>query len=299
MSFRVKLASRRETLQEGDMARICILTPDESAGERWEAEAAPIRAALGARRISFRRWTSAGDLSKFALIMPLIAWGYHLDVPRWYRALEEWETEGLPFANPVQTLRWNSGKHYLLDLEVKGVAVVPTIISHELRPEELEQARETFGAGELIIKPSISAGSAGTYRLGPGAAIPFDVLRREMLIQPVMDAIMDEGEYSLFYFGGQYSHAVLKRPVEGDFRVQPQFGGRVVSVDPPAQARALAEEAIAAAPSALLYARVDMVRDGEGGFRLMELELIEPALFLDQAADAGKMFGDAVLARLG
>ena len=160
----------------------------------------------------------------------------------------------------------------------------------------MADARVRFGVGPLIIKPAISGGAEGTYRLGPGDPVPDDVVGREMLIQPIMTAIVEEGEYSLFHFGGHFSHAILKRPAAGDFRVQEQFGGQEVTVNPPAAALALSHEALAAAPGPLLYARVDMVRDNSGTFRLMELELIEPSLFLNHAADGGAMFAAAVSA---
>jgi hypothetical protein len=164
--------------------------------------------------------------------------------------------------------------------------------------DDLVSAREAFGADDLVIKPSISAGADGTYRLSSEEPIPFDVLEREMLIQPMMTSIASEGEFSLFHFGGQFSHAILKMPTSGDFRVQEQFGGRDVAVDVPAAARILAEAAIAVAPSAPLYARTDMVRDNDGAFRIMELELIEPALFLNHAPDKGALLATAVRAAI-
>ncbi len=276
---------------------ICVLTPHPSYHENWTADRDQLDALI-AGVVEYRTWTDAGDLSGFDLILPLIAWGYPRDVPCWYAALDAWEGQGLPIANSVATLRWNTDKDYLLELEASGVAIVPTIESHCLIADELEAARAHFGVDELVIKPSISAGADGTYRLRPGQPIPFDVLEREMLIQPMMPAIAAEGEYSLFLFGGRFSHAILKRPAAGDFRVQAQFGGREVSVDPPQSALALAVAALAYVPAPTLYARVDVVRDAGGDFRLMELELIEPSLFLGFAPDAGAMFAEAVAALL-
>jgi hypothetical protein len=125
------------------------------------------------------------------------------------------------------------------------------------------------------------------------------VLGRRMMIQPYLANIADEGEYSLFYFAGQFSHAIIKHPAKGDFRVQDQFGGYEEATDAPALAQELAEAALGAAASltdttALAYARVDMLRDGEGRFRLMELELIEPSLFLRFAPDSGAAFAQAL-----
>ncbi len=276
---------------------LCILTPDAAYDEDWSNDAALLEALFGPN-LTYRCWTDHGDLSSFDLILPLIAWGYHRLSARWYAALDVWESEGLPLANSVATLRWNTDKDYLLDLEAAGVAIVPTIETHCLTSQELDAARAQFACDALIVKPSISAGADDTYRLGPGDPVPFDVLEREMLIQPVMSAILEEGEFSLFHFNGAFSHAILKRPASGDFRVQTQFGGREVPVDPSREALALAEAALAAVPAAPLYARTDMVRDAHGAFRLMELELIEPSLFLQHARDGGALFAQALRERL-
>lgn len=274
-------------------AKICILTPDPGYPERWQTGADEYRTLFG-DILSFRPWNDAGDLSGFALIFPLLAWGYPKSPPTWFAALDAWEAQGLPFANPISVLRWNTDKDYLLDLEAAGTAIVPTVEVHGLRPADLEAARARFGCETLIIKPPISAGADRTYRLGPQDAIPFTVLEKEMLIQPLMPAISTEGEFSLFYFNGTLSHAILKTPASGDFRVQEQFGGREVTVDAPEKAQRLAQIAIAAAPALPLYARADMVRGGDDQFFLMELEMIEPALFFGHAQDDGAAFAAAV-----
>ena len=278
-------------------AALCILTPDPGYEEDVTGIVAEYRALFG-DSLALRTWNDPGDLSGFRLILPLLAWGYQREAARWYRALDEWEAEALPFANSIAILRWNTDKDYLLDLEERGIAIVPTVETHDLCAQDLADARTRFGCETLVVKPSISGGADGTYRLGPGDAIPFDVLEREMLIQPLMPAIATEGEYSLFTFDGVFSHAILKTPAAGDFRVQDQFGGQEQTVDAPAAASALAEATLAALPDLPLYARVDMVRDEAGGFCLMEVELIEPSLFLDHASDGGAAFAASVTGRL-
>jgi hypothetical protein len=275
------------------MSSLAILTPDPDYEEHWQPLAARYCALLG-EGAGLRTWNDPGDLSGFALILPLMAWGYQRDAARWFQALDVWEGAGLRFANPLATLRWNTNKDYLFDLAEAGVAIVPSRLAHALTRDDVADARAAFGCEVLVIKPTISGGADGTYRLGPDDPIPFDVLEREMLIQPLMPAIASEGEYSLFYFAGAFSHAILKIPEAGDFRVQEQFGGREVTVEAPASARTLAEAAMAVAPGPLAYARVDMVRGEGGSFFLMELELIEPSLFLDHAGDGGVAFVSAV-----
>lgn len=278
------------------MDRLCILTPDPGYEEHWQPVAERYCALLGGIA-ELATWNDAGDLSGFDLILPLMAWGYQRDPVHWFHLLDVWEAAGLRFANPIATLRWNTNKDYLFDLEEAGVAIVPSQLAHRLMRADVDAARAAFGVDTLVIKPTISGGADGTYRLGPNDPIPFDVLEREMLIQPLMPMIAHEGEFSLFYFAGKFSHAILKIPEQGDFRVQEQFGGREVTIEAPAAALALAQAALAAAPGPLTYVRVDMVRGEGGGFYLMELELIEPSLFLDHARDGGGAFVAAVANR--
>lgn len=278
------------------MLKIVILTPDPNYEEHWQPVAERYRALLGGVA-ELATWNDAGDLSGFDLILPLMAWGYQRDPVRWFHLLDAWEAAGLRFANPIATLRWNTNKDYLFDLAEAGVAIVPSQLAHRLTRTDVDAARAAFGVDTLVIKPTISGGADGTYRLGPNDPIPFDVLEREMLIQPLMPMIAREGEFSLYYFAGKFSHAILKIPEQGDFRVQEQFGGREVTIEAPVAALALAEAALAAAPGPHTYARVDMVRGEDGGFYLMELELIEPSLFLDHASDGGAAFVAAVANR--
>jgi hypothetical protein len=279
------------------VSRLCILTPDPSYFENWQKDQAYLDQILS-NNVEYRTWTDAGDLSGFDLILPLLAWGYQRDTVRWFRALDLWEAGGLPFANPITLLRWNTDKDYLFDLESAGLSTVPTVESHALCAEDLDDARTKFGTDDLVIKPSISAGADRTFCLARGDVIPFAVLEKEMLIQPMMPSIQSEGEYSLFLFDGRFSHAILKRPTTGDFRVQEQFGGRETLIDPPADALAMAMATLGMLPAAPLYARVDMLRDAEGQFCLMELEAIEPSLFLGHAPDGGASFAAAIRSRM-
>ena len=249
--------------------------------------------------IAFRPWTDPGDLTSFDLVLPLLVWGYQRDCPRWFALLDQLEEQQINLANPVSVLRWNSDKSYLLELEQAGVAVVPTLISEVLTPDDIAHAAQKFGSDELVVKPPISGGADGTFRLTAGEPLPDEIASKPMLIQPFQPAIAQEGEYSLFYFAGVFSHAILKRPAKGDFRVQEFLGGSETGADCPAGAQDLALQARQAAEKildtrTLLYARVDMLRDPDGQFRLMELELIEPSLFFEHAADGGALFASAV-----
>jgi len=280
------------------LSNICILT----AARDYFEDLAPARSTyqrLLGEDIAFRHWTDPGDLTGFDLVLPLLVWGYQRDCPRWFALLDQLEQQRITLANPVSVLRWNSDKSYLLELEKAGVAIVPTLISAALTADGLAEAVHEFGTDQLVVKPPISGGADGTYRLRNGEPLPEDIAGKEMLIQPFQPAIAEEGEYSLFYFAGQFSHAILKRPAKGDFRVQEFLGGSESGTDCPAGAQDLAVQARSAAEQilgteTLLYTRVDMLRDPDGQFRLMELELIEPSLFFEHAADGGDLFAGTV-----
>jgi glutathione synthase/RimK-type ligase-like ATP-grasp enzyme len=157
----------------------------------------------------------------------------------------------------------------------------------------LEAARADFGDA-LVIKPPVSASADGTYRLFAGDAIPTDALGRAMMVQPYLASIANEGEYSVMMFGGAFSHCIVKRPKAGDFRVQPHLGGSEQPCTPPDNAIELASAALAAAPADAAYARVDLVRLADGKLAIIELELIEPALWLQHTVDDGASFASAI-----
>lgn len=276
--------------------RVAILVPTPDYYEKWQPAFARKAAALTAAGliVEQRVWTDPGDLSGHDLVLPLFAWGYQRDVAGWYGLLDRLEAEALQVVNPVPVLRWNSDKAYLAELGARGVAVVPTVEVAALDDAGLAEAMAKLAADEAVIKPAISGGADGTHRIARGAPVPRDAMGQRRLVQPLMPGILTDGEYSLFFFAGKFSHAIVKRPASGDFRVQEQFGGRETAWAASAAAQDLAAAALAAAPAPPVYARVDMVGDATGKLRIMELELIEPSLFLHHAPDGGAAFGHAV-----
>jgi glutathione synthase/RimK-type ligase-like ATP-grasp enzyme len=277
--------------------RIGMLVPDPGYPEPWawtfDPEAEALRAA-GAE-VEAVAWTGVGDVSSFDLVLPLIVWGYHLDYSRWLALLDRAEAEAWPMINPPTLLRWNSDKAYLAELAELGVPTVPTLAVESCCDADLEEARRRFGSESLVIKPPVSASATGTHRLEPKDDLPEDSRRRPMIIQPMIEEIGKTGEFSLLLFDGELSHSVLKRPHPGDFRVQPHHGGVTMPCTAPPGAEQLAKQALAAAPAKATYARVDIVPDDEGTLRIMELELIEPALFLDYAPGSTAAFTNAIL----
>ena len=277
--------------------RIAVLVPDREYEEEWawsyDIEAEALEG--GGCTVMPVPWTEFGSPAGFDLVMPLVAWGYHLDYPRWLAMLDRAEAERWPMINPPALLRWNSDKAYLAELADRGVPTVPTLAVEACGDADLEEARRRFDSEWLVIKPPISASATGTHRLGPLDDLPADSRDQPMIVQPLIEEIARTGEFSLMLFDGEYSHAVVKRPKSGDFRVQPHLGGVTLPSAAPPRGVELARQALAAAPAHATYARVDMVPDDDGTLLVMELELIEPSLFLDDAPRAAAAFTNAVL----
>ena len=275
--------------------RLAFLVPAPDYPEPWRWAFDAEASALERRGVHVDPavWTEAGDLTGYDLVLPLVAWGYHLRYREWLDFLARGQRDGLPIANPPELLRWNSDKAYLAELGDKGVPSVPTIEVTSLGSADLKAAAEQFGTGELVVKPPVSASATGTHRIRVGDEIPPSERGQRMLIQPFLPTIA-EGEYSLILFDGVLSHTLVKRPKAGDFRVQPHLGGTTEACETPAGAEELARAALAAAPSHATYARVDMIRDGSGALAIIELELIEPSLWLQHSPDRGASFVAAV-----
>ncbi|MBB5772227.1 glutathione synthase/RimK-type ligase-like ATP-grasp enzyme [Brevundimonas vesicularis] len=288
------------------MTQIAVLTPDPADKTyvgRWPEVLERLKATLESTgaTVTATPWTNhvedASGLAAYDLILPVIAWGYHRDHGRWLKACATWSEAGLAVANPAEVLRWNSDKAYLARLADKGVPIPQTRWTDRVAQDQVDAAFAETGAPVLIVKPTVSAGAFRTLRLTPGEVLD-DAPEGAAMIQPYLKSIETEGETSLLFFGGRFSHAVNKRPVAGDFRIQVQFGGLYRAVTPDAAAMALAEQVLAAIGEPLLYARIDMARDDAGQWVLMEAELIEPDFYLDHDPANGAGFAEAVKARL-
>jgi glutathione synthase/RimK-type ligase-like ATP-grasp enzyme len=277
--------------------RVAILTPDagsEGYRTRWpdvlEQEAAPLREA--GLEVEARDWANAGDLADFDLVLPLLVWGYPFAPEQWAKAVDRWEAEGVRLRNPAPVLRWNADKAYLGRLAERGAPVVPTRHYARLTQAGLEEAARAFGTDRLVAKPRISSSAWQTIRWSPGQPLDGGPEGAAM-VQPYLPEIERSGEVSMIYFGGAYSHAISKRPQPGDFRVQPEYDGIIAAYRPDADEQEAAARILAAVEEPLLYGRVDLVRGLDGKPQLIELELIEPDLYLEHDEGAGARFAAA------
>ena len=188
--------------------------------------------------------------------------------------------------NPPDVIHWNTDKRYLAELEEKGFGVVPTRWLDAGTDAHLADVLTDAGWGRAVIKPVVSATARNTYLVDAGAldghAQEFRTLlaARDMMVQPYLERVVTDGEFSLMFIDREYSHTVVKRPKRGDFRVQEHHGGSLESCEPGERARDAAEGILAACEGDLSYARVDLIPDSDGSPLLIELELVEPELFL-------------------
>lgn len=202
--------------------------------------------------------------------------------------------------NPQALIRWNMDKHYLRDLEQRGVRTIPTVYIEQGESAGLRDLHRQTGWSETILKPAVSGAARHTYRLDPSNLDAHETIFREltaveaMMLQPFQQQIVERGEVAMVVVDGVFSHAVLKVAKKGDFRVQDDFGGAIYSYTPSAEEIAFAEEAVAACEPAPLYARVDLVTDNEGRLAVVELELIEPELWFRQHPPAAMALAEAI-----
>jgi glutathione synthase/RimK-type ligase-like ATP-grasp enzyme len=248
-------------------------------------------------------WNAPGpDPARLDALVLRSNWDYHHDPAAFTAWLDGLERAGRRVWNPPALVRWNLAKRYLIELAAAGL---PTVETAELTtPDALPALLARRGWRTAVVKPLISASAHDTVRVEAGgvdgvvAALRAGELRTPAIVQPFVEEIVTAGEWSLVFLEGALSHAALKHPAPGDFRVQGYFGGRVEAREPPAGVAAVAARVVAALPARPLYARIDGV-ERAGGFTVMEVEVNEPALFFDLAPAAAERFADAILARLG
>jgi len=206
--------------------------------------------------------------------------------------------------NPLPLMRWNMDKHYLADLARSGVAVVDTQFVEQGEHCDLGALTAERGWGEIVVKPAVSGGARSTYR---ATLVQLEELQpvfdrcvgeEAMLVQPFRPEVLEQGEVSLMVMDGEFTHAVRKTPKAGDFRVQDDHGGRVHEYTATPAEIEFALRAVAACPSTPLYARVDVVSTSTGP-QIMELELVEPELWMRFHPSSAQRLANAIAALVG
>jgi len=239
----------------------------------------------------------------FGAVVIRSCWDYHLRFAEFNAWLDHLESIDVRVYNSPTLVRWNANKRYLLDLAQRDVPTVPTTILSRHHPERIDSIIAVNAWSRLVIKPAVSASGYETYALHT----PLDAESRsavarvaeigDALVQPFIDEISRSGEYSFTFIDGEFSHATIKRAAPGEFRVQTEHGGTADPVGTSSNVVAQAARVLATLPEKPLYARVDGVVI-DNAFLLMELELIEPNLFLEFGSGAAERMAAAIVSRL-
>jgi glutathione synthase/RimK-type ligase-like ATP-grasp enzyme len=280
-----------------DVALVDCRHLDHDDGDRG-----PLLEALGARGLRAGWWAwddPAIDWSTARLVVIRMTWDYTDRVTEFLDWVDQAEAGSTVVLNPPRVVRWNAHKSYLLDLAAAGVPTVPTEVVREGGWGGVDAVAGDRGWTEVVVKPTVGVGANGAFRAPVGSlAATVPPPDHDVLVQPFMASIGTEGETSAILFEGDLSHAVRKVPQVGDYRVQLQYGGRERAVDPTDAQLAVAQAALDVVGEPLLYARVDLVDGPDGAPLVMELEVIEPSLFLGFATGAAERFAAAIEARL-
>ncbi|MFZ2030236.1 MAG: hypothetical protein WAU68_08010 [Vitreimonas sp.] len=235
----------------------------------------------------------------FDLAIIRTCWDYHERPEQFVETLEAHERAGLRVFNAPSVVKWNARKTYLKEL---GPSAIQTLWTDKADAATIAQAFDALDAAEIVVKPQVGAGSRDTVRLKRNAWSDADLIdgpKSAAMIQPFLRAIETEGEWSLFWFGGVYSHAIRKAPARGDWRANIPGETHFVAETPSPDVMDAAESARARAPKDLLYVRIDLVLGDDEHWRVIEIEAIEPYLFLDFAPEGARVFVDAIARVLG
>ncbi|GAA4376575.1 ATP-grasp domain-containing protein [Agromyces bauzanensis] len=245
-------------------------------------------------------WADADvDWDDFDVAVIRSTWDYIDETGEFLDILAAIEASSCALFNSAAVARWNAEKGYLLDLERWGVPIVPTLRASAAARAEVLEAVARAGWRDLVLKPVIGAGAMDVRRL-PAAELAraFEVLEpgRELLVQPLAGAVMTEGEWSVIFIDGRRSHVLRKTPASGDFRAHGIYGGSVAPDRLPAEDLADVDAMLACIPFELLYARFDLLRV-DGRLAVLELEAIEPMLYLDRAPGSADRLARAIVTR--
>jgi len=241
------------------------------------------------------------DWDRYELVYICTPWDYQNDVAAFLDVLQAIEQSRAVLVNSLELVRWNLEKTYLRELESRGAAIVPSRFHDTFTADRVDTWFADHGVDTIVVKPVVGANSDGIVVLTQpaGDAVLAELARnyasRPFFVQPFIDSVRREGEYSLFFFGGRYSHGILKKPRAGDFRSQEEHGAEILALAAPDALIRTAHDVIAMLGPAPVYARADFVHVG-GRYLLMELELIEPSLYFRTDPASAERFATALTA---
>ncbi|RZK39622.1 MAG: hypothetical protein EOO90_18050 [Pedobacter sp.] len=232
-------------------------------------------------------WNDAEVIwENYDLVVLKSPWDYFNLIDKFYAWLNDLQNRKITLLNPIEIVKWNANKNYLSDIDAQGLKIAPCLFLKTGEKVELEQYFKKLGVEKLIVKPVVSGGSKNTFKVTLTNLEEVNVKlnklleNEEFIVQPFLEEVERNGEWSFIFFGGKFSHALIKKAKAGDFRVQHSHGGTIHPQTPSIELIETAKEYVDHFAKDCLYARVDGVFVNDE-FLLMELELIEPYLFLD------------------
>ena len=252
----------------------------------WEVEAIPWRSATS-------NWND------YQAVYVGVPWDYPRDPEKFLSLLESIDRSDAVLVNDLALIHWSLPKTYLRDLEARGADVVPSWWMDKVHLDTVADAFNHWHTERIVVKPVVSTNATDTYLLtraelmDKATELTTVFVNRPHVVQPFIDSIVEEGEYSMFYFNNDFSHAIRKTPKRGDFRVQEEYGAEIVAVQPQASLLEAADRVMALVSPVPAYARADFVRARDGRFLVMELELVEPSMYLRMDDDAPRRFAEA------
>ena len=266
----------------------------------------PVLASHGMELVQVRWREIAERAGEFAAILPLMVWDYFEGNEEAFLTAIAKAEQITPVFNNFDILKWNADKSYLDELHARGAPVIRTLTVEHVTQRNVERAFEELETDTLVIKPKVGGGAWRQVLHKKGDPFPeADTLPPEgALMQPFLSSVTEEGEYSFLYFGGRFSHAARKTPKAGDYRIQSIYGGAEETYTPTQAERDRARDILDVLDHTPLYARVDLLRGDDGTLKLIELECIEPYLYLPHAKGEGgenegaQKFAKALNARL-
>lgn len=282
----------------------------------WEVDDEPLHRALRERGAEFclEVWDDPNvDWGVYDACLIRTTWDY-MEKQEEFVAWARRVGQNTLFFNPPEVIEWNTHKSYLKELEAKGVPIAPTVWLQARSTVDVPEVMAKHGWGRGFIKPMVGATARETLRFESDAAglsaaeahLSRTLAVEDMMLQPYLHHVETRGELSGIFFDGVLSHSVQKVPVNGDYRVQDDFGAKDFPVAMDSEQLALAERIVAAATDCLpclngqplLYARVDFLWDNEGDLCVTELELVEPSLFFRHDPEAAGRLADALIKRI-
>ena len=244
-------------------------------------------------------WRSRPDWDRFDAVYICTPWDYPQHAEEFRQVLDAIDASHAALCNARSTVQWNLDKSYLRDIEARGARIVPSTWYSHFSRDEVAGFFAEHDTDTVVLKPNVGGNAVDTFVLRD--PVPDETLarlemlfdHRRFLVQPYITSITSEGEYSLFYMNGRYSHAIGKVPAAGDFRVQEEHGAEIRPVEPPPGLPGIAAQVFSHIDPLPVYGRGDWVRGPDDEFLLMELELVEPSLYLRTDAGAPARFARA------